>query len=110
MGLLPEAALVMVARSTLLGLLLIGAVAFSSAAIDDLDDEVPEEPPASYELTPENWDELIGDSDEYWMVEFFAPWCGHCKKLAPEWEKAAKQLAGVVKLGALDADEHKDFA
>ena len=36
--------------------------------------------------------------------------CGHCKKLAPEWEKAAKQLAGVVKLGTLDADEHKEFA
>jgi thiol-disulfide isomerase/thioredoxin len=32
--------------------------------------------------------------------------CGHCKKLAPEYEKASKQLAGVVRLGAVDADAH----
>lgn len=33
--------------------------------------------------------------------------CGHCKKLAPEWKKAAKNLEGKVKLGHVDCDAEK---
>lgn len=55
------------------------------------------------ELTDANFDKLVLESDDVWLVEFFAPWCGHCKTLAPEWAKAAKQLKGKVKLGAVDA-------
>jgi len=53
-------------------------------------------------LTEDNWKKEVLDSDSLWLVEFYAPWCGHCKSLAPEWEKAAKQLKGVVKVGAVD--------
>lgn len=45
-----------------------------------------------------------------WLVEFFAPWCGHCQKLAPQWSEAATELKGKVKLGALDATIHKATA
>lgn len=45
-----------------------------------------------------------------WMVEFFAPWCGHCKSLAPEWASAASELKGKVKFGALDATVHTVIA
>lgn len=55
------------------------------------------------ELTDTNFDKLVLESDEVWLVEFFAPWCGHCKNLAPHWEKAASELKGKVKFGAVDA-------
>ncbi|KAL0362147.1 UNVERIFIED_CONTAM: protein disulfide isomerase-like 2-3 [Sesamum calycinum] len=65
------------------------------------------EPSASVELNSRNFDELVIKSKELWLVEFFAPWCGHCKKLAPEWKKAANNLKGQVKLGHVDCDAEK---
>lgn len=44
------------------------------------------------DITPSNFDKLVTNSDEVWIVEFYAPWCGHCKNLVPEYKKAAKAL------------------
>ena len=41
--------------------------------------------------TGANFGEIVTGND-FVAVEFYANWCGHCKKLAPEWEKAAKLL------------------
>nr|XP_015802901.2 protein disulfide-isomerase A6 isoform X1 [Nothobranchius furzeri] len=61
------------------------------------------------ELTPSNFNREVIQSDSLWLVEFYAPWCGHCQSLAPEWKKAATALKGIVKVGAVDADQHKSL-
>ncbi|KAF1763432.1 hypothetical protein GCK72_011698 [Caenorhabditis remanei] len=61
-------------------------------------------------LTDSNFEKLVLNSKDAWMVEFYAPWCGHCQKLEPEWKKAAKEMAGRVKFGALDATAHETIA
>lgn len=66
---------------------------------------------AVIELTEDNFSELVYGSTDVWMVEFFAPWCGHCKKLAPEWREAADQLDGEgIRFGAVDATVHTNLA
>ncbi|XP_030830286.1 protein disulfide-isomerase A6 homolog [Strongylocentrotus purpuratus] len=74
------------------------AVGAASALFDTSDDVV--------ELTAANFNQKVINGDEVWLVEFYAPWCGHCKNLAPEWKKAATALKGVVKVGAVDMDVH----
>lgn len=44
------------------------------------------------------------------MVEFYAPWCGHCKALEPEWNTAARDLKGKVKFAKVDATENEQLA
>ncbi len=64
-------------------------------------------------LTDANFRSQVLESDELWIVEFFAPWCGHCKNLAPHWESAARELFNgkvPIKLGALDATAHQQMA
>lgn len=55
-----------------------------------------------------NFDEIVNDSTKDVLVEFYAPWCGHCKKLAPIYEKLAESLSSVDSLviAKVDATEN----
>ncbi|KAK3036737.1 hypothetical protein RJ639_029702 [Escallonia herrerae] len=61
-------------------------------------------------LTEDNFEKEVG-LDRAALVEFYAPWCGHCKKLAPEYEKLAGSFkkAKSVLIGKVDCDEHKSL-
>ncbi|RHZ47470.1 hypothetical protein Glove_579g8 [Diversispora epigaea] len=60
-------------------------------------------------LTSQSFDEIVMDPEKCVLVEFYAPWCGHCKSLAPIYEKVAKDFAqeSDVVVANLDAAEHK---
>jgi len=79
---------------------LVFLMAWSAQALYDANSKV-------VQLTQENFDSQVLDSDDVWIVEFYAPWCGHCKTLAPEYEKAARALNGVAKVGAVDMTVHQ---
>ena len=58
-------------------------------------------------LSEENFEEVIASHDHI-LVKFYAPWCGHCKTLAPIFEKAAQALEGDnLFLAKIDTTIHK---
>jgi len=61
------------------------------------------------EVTDDNFDNVVLDNKKFVLVEFFAPWCGHCKSLAPDYEKLAAAFATEldVALVKIDADANK---
>jgi len=60
-------------------------------------------------LSTDNFQSAI-DSSSMVLVEFYAPWCGHCKKLSPEYAEAAtKLLDSGIKLAKVDVTENKEL-
>ncbi|XP_071716148.1 protein disulfide-isomerase 5-2-like [Rutidosis leptorrhynchoides] len=64
------------------------------------------------ELNESNLDSAISSFD-YIFIDFYAPWCGHCKRLSPELDKAAPMLSGLKKpvvIAKINADKYSRVA
>jgi thioredoxin 2 len=68
---------------------------------------LPGEPVA---LTEANFDTVVGGSELPVVVDFWAPWCGPCRAMAPAFEQAAAQLQGRARLVKVNSDDNPQLA
>ena len=61
-------------------------------------------------LTAETFDELVFKSSGTLLIDFFAPWCGPCKMMAPILEDFAEEYAGKVKVYKVDVEAQDALA
>ena len=61
---------------------------------------------AAVNVTDDEFDGLIGDSDLPVVVDFWAEWCGPCKQMSPHIDAVSEELAGQIKVAKIDVDEN----
>jgi thioredoxin 1 len=62
------------------------------------------------ELTDQNWEAEVLNSDKPVLVDFWAEWCMPCRMLSPTIEKLANDYAGKIKVGKIDTDANRDVS
>ena len=61
-------------------------------------------------VTVDAFEKTVLQSDIPVVVDFWAPWCGPCKMVAPALEKLAKEYSGKLLVAKVNTDEHSEWA
>ena len=61
-------------------------------------------------LTTETFDGEVLESDRPVLVDFWAPWCGPCRMIAPSVEQLAEEYDGRAKIAKINVDDHPEVA
>lgn len=65
---------------------------------------------SALEVTVTSWDAEVASSEVPVVVDFWAPWCGPCRMVAPEIDKLSARANGSVRFVKVNIDEERDLA
>ena len=88
---------------TLFKLILLGSILLTTQSAMAKDNTI-------LELTTTNYKSKLLRSNKPILVKFWAPWCRPCRKMTPEFKKAARTFAGKVTFAELNVDEQSQVA